>query len=68
MITHSKLIINSMSYFEDDILDDEVSLSLNFEEMTVKLKKELQELEILTKEDNVKEKIKKIINMLEWYY
>jgi hypothetical protein len=57
-----------MSYFEDDILDDEVSLSLNFEEMTVKLKKELQELEILTKEDNVKEKIKKIINMLEWYY
>lgn len=53
-----------MDYFEDDIIEEQVSYIINFNEIKLKLKLELKELQEAIK-DNNKKKINNIFLNIE---
>ena len=60
-----------MDYFEDEIIEEEISSTINFIELKQKLKAELKELHSAIEKKN-EQKIKTIFNnideFLEWYW
>ena len=60
-----------MDYLDDDFIEEQVSSAINFNELKLKLKEELKELQIAI-EDKNKQKIKDIFdninNFLNWYW
>ena len=60
-----------MDYFEDEIIEEEISSTINFIELKQKLKAELKELSSAI-DNKDKQKIKTIFNnideFLEWYW
>lgn len=57
-----------MDYIDDDFIEEELSIGANFNELEIKLKKELQNLSFIAKDNKeILEIVKRINNIIEWY-
>lgn len=52
---------------EDDIIEDELNIGINFLQFKSKIKKELKQLSKITDQKEILDIIKNINNILEWY-